>query len=374
MAATVAEYATAKSLALLDTENREVLNSFDAIFTHGNTDQVAPLDEPLVFNRFGLSHISAKDTHQPKTDVDESAKADFAGAKTSVWWDIENCEVPKGCDPHGVAQSIRSVLSKSNFCGPLTIYAYGDTNQIPSSVQQALSSTGVSLNHVPAVSNGLIILYVLDDGEHLTGVKDGSDKKLLVDIMLWAMDNQAPANIMLISGDKDFSYLLHKLGMKRYNILLARPEKASTPLIAAAKTVWLWTSIFNGDCPNIPIDLTTRRHHHDSAYEVSRHLGPKQAQGTKRGRSFCELCNVSCSNHDLTAHLSGRRHRANVELVARGRPLVSNSTEPKYAWCRVCRLRFRSQASYETHILGKSHQEKLEDQNEHSKKRICRTP
>jgi len=165
------------------------------------------------------------------------------------------------------------------------------------------------------VSNRLIILYVLDDGEHLTGVKDGSDKKLLVDIMLWAMDNQAPANIMLISGDKDFSYLLHKLGMKRYNILLARPEKASTPLIAAAKTVWLWTSIFNGDCPNIPIDLTTRRHHHDSAYEVSRHLGPKQAQGTKRGRSFCELCNVSCSNHDLTAHLSGRRHRANVSYT-----------------------------------------------------------
>ncbi|CAL9244450.1 unnamed protein product [Arabidopsis halleri] len=290
----MAATATAKSLALLDTENREVLKSWDAIFTHGNTDPVAPL-EPLVFNGIGLGHVSAKDHHQPKMDKDESAKADFAGAKTSVWWDIENCEVPKGCDPHGVVQSIRSMLLKRNYCGPLTIYAYGDTNQIPSSVQQALSSTGVSLNHVPA------------------GVKDGSDKKLLVDIMFWAMENQAPANIMLISGDKDFSYLLHKLGMKRYNILLARPEKASAPLIAAAKTVWLWTSIVNGDRPNRPIDIG--RHHRDSGSEVLRHLGPKQAQGTKRCRSFCELCNVFCSNHDLTAHLSGKRHRTNVSYT-----------------------------------------------------------
>lgn len=49
--------------------------------------------------------------------------------------------------------------------------------------------------------------------------------------------------------------------MKRYNILLARPEKASAPLIASAKTVWLWTSIVNGDRPNRPIDIGS---HHDS--------------------------------------------------------------------------------------------------------------
>ncbi|CAH2044061.1 unnamed protein product [Thlaspi arvense] len=95
-----------------------------------------------------------------------SAEADFAAAKTSVWWDIENCKVPKGCDANRIAQNIRSVLLKSNYSGSLIIHAYGDTTRIPSSVQKALSSTGVSLNHVPA------------------GVKDGSDKKILVDMML----------------------------------------------------------------------------------------------------------------------------------------------------------------------------------------------
>ncbi|KAL1215094.1 hypothetical protein V5N11_007669 [Cardamine amara subsp. amara] len=82
--------------------------------------------------------------------------------------------------------------------------------------------------------------------------------------------------------------------------------------------------------------------------------------GRKKHRSFCELCNVNCSNHDLISHLSGKRHRTKVVQVARERPFVSNSTEPKCVWCRVCRISFTSEARYETHILGRSHQDELE--------------
>lgn len=78
------------------------------------------------------------------------AEQQYVGAKTSVWWDIENCQVPKGCDPHTIAQNISSALVKINYCGPVSISSYGDTNRIPASVQQALSSTGIALNHVPA--------------------------------------------------------------------------------------------------------------------------------------------------------------------------------------------------------------------------------
>jgi hypothetical protein len=83
----------------------------------------------------------------------------------------------------------------------------------------------------------------------VTGVKDASDKKILVDMLLWAVDNLAPANFMLISGDRDFSNALHQLRMRKYNILLAQPQKASVPLIAAAKTLWLWTSLSAGGPP-----------------------------------------------------------------------------------------------------------------------------
>ena len=78
------------------------------------------------------------------------AEAQYVTAKTSVWWDIENCHVPKGCDPHAIAQNISSALVQMNYCGPVSISAYGDTTRITQSVQHALSSTGISLNHVPA--------------------------------------------------------------------------------------------------------------------------------------------------------------------------------------------------------------------------------
>lgn len=78
------------------------------------------------------------------------AEVQYATAKISVWWDIENCHVPKGCEPHMIAQNISSALVKMNYCGPVSISAYGDTTKINPSIQQALNSTGIALNHVPA--------------------------------------------------------------------------------------------------------------------------------------------------------------------------------------------------------------------------------
>ncbi|XP_019187248.1 PREDICTED: uncharacterized protein LOC109181788 isoform X2 [Ipomoea nil] len=155
----------------------------------------------------------------------------YAAERISVWWDIENCQVPRGSDPHAIAQNISSALVAMNYCGPVSISAYGDTTKISPSIQQALNSTGIALNHVPA------------------GVKDASDKKILVDMLFWAVDNPAPANYLLISGDRDFSNALHQLRMRRYNILLAQPQKASAALVAAAKNVWLWTSLSSGGPP-----------------------------------------------------------------------------------------------------------------------------
>ncbi|KAJ1292087.1 hypothetical protein BS78_02G365400 [Paspalum vaginatum] len=156
---------------------------------------------------------------------------EYATVKTSVWWDIENCQVPRNCDAHLIAQNMSSALAAAGYTGPITISAYGDTNCVANHVQHALSSTGISLNHVPA------------------GIKDASDKKILVDMLIWAIDNPPPANYLLISGDRDFSNALHKLVMRRYNILLAQPPNVSQVLTAAAKHVWLWKSLLAGEPP-----------------------------------------------------------------------------------------------------------------------------
>ncbi|KAH0771516.1 hypothetical protein KY290_015497 [Solanum tuberosum] len=160
-----------------------------------------------------------------------AAETPYASAKTSVWWDIENCQVPRGCDAHAIAQNINAALKEMNYHGPVTISAYGDTNGILSSIQEALSTTGISLNHVSAVT------------------KDASDKRILVDMLLWAVDNPAPANYLLISGDGDFSNAIHQLRMRKYNILLAQPVYASPALAVAATNVWQWTSLAAGRSP-----------------------------------------------------------------------------------------------------------------------------
>lgn len=83
--------------------------------------------------------------------------------------------------------------------------------------------------------------------QYFTGAKDGVDKKMLVDMVFWAYDNPPPGNYLLISGDRDFSDLLHRLMMKKYEILLAQPQNASSrALVTAAKTVWLWESLAAG--------------------------------------------------------------------------------------------------------------------------------
>lgn len=68
-------------------------------------------------------------------------------------------------------------------------------------------------------------------------------------MLFWAIDNPPPANYLLISGDRDFSNALHKLVMRRYNILLAQPPNVSQALTAAAKNVWRWKSLLAGEPP-----------------------------------------------------------------------------------------------------------------------------
>ena len=78
-------------------------------------------------------------------------------------------------------------------------------------------------------------------------------------MLFWAVDNPAPANYLLISGDRDFSNALHQLRMRRYNILLAQPQTASAALVAAAKSVWLWTSLLAGGQPLPEVELQQLR-------------------------------------------------------------------------------------------------------------------
>ncbi|KAI5078814.1 hypothetical protein GOP47_0006485 [Adiantum capillus-veneris] len=150
-------------------------------------------------------------------------------SKISIWWDIENCHVPKDVDPHYIAQNMTAALQHASMTGPIEIQVFGDTMILPHITQKALSDTGITLNHVPR------------------GNKDAADKAILVAMLLWALDNPPPANILLISGDGDFANALHRLRLKTYSILLAIPAQFVKPaLTGAAKKLWFWKDMAKG--------------------------------------------------------------------------------------------------------------------------------
>ncbi|XP_052206050.1 uncharacterized protein LOC127810551 [Diospyros lotus] len=267
------------------------------------------------------------------------AERQYEKAKISVWWDIENCQVPKGCEPHSIAQNISSALSNMNYCGPVSIYAYGDTTGIPSTVQQALNSTGIALNHVPA------------------GVKDASDKKILVDMLFWAVDNAAPANFLLISGDRDFANALHQLRMRKYNILLAQPQKASVPLVAAAKSVWLWTSLLAGGPPlsngGSPQSVDSNSSYFSDS-ESLHGLGPDPVHLDQPVDSFYE------SHHSGTQKTSSMGRGKDAKH--KGKQLRRNASQPNISQSSSVPLGVKEdQNSANSHQPGYMHVKQIED-------------
>ena len=80
--------------------------------------------------------------------------------RVSVWWDFENCSLPAGINVFKVAQSITNAVRVHGILGPVQITAFGDVLQLSRVNQEALSSTGINLSHVPNGLSRLLNLYL----------------------------------------------------------------------------------------------------------------------------------------------------------------------------------------------------------------------
>uniref|UniRef100_A0A1J3G7I0 Meiosis arrest female protein 1 n=1 Tax=Noccaea caerulescens TaxID=107243 RepID=A0A1J3G7I0_NOCCA len=168
----------------------------------------------------GSSHSSSR---RPQHDEDSRS------VKVSVWWDFQKCNLPAGANVFRVAQSITGAIRNSGIKGPIAITAFGDVLQLPRSNQEALSATGISLTHVPQGGN------------------NSADSSLITDLMCWVSQNPPPAHLFLISNDKEFASMLHRLRMSNYNILLASKSSAPGVLCSAASIMWDWDALIKGE-------------------------------------------------------------------------------------------------------------------------------
>ncbi|KAI0371739.1 DUF537-domain-containing protein, partial [Pilatotrama ljubarskyi] len=143
----------------------------------------------------------------------------------AIFWDYENCTPPCNVPGYDVVNNIRQVAHEY---GSVKLFkAYLELSEQSSSksigLRSELQSCGVSLTDCPH-----------------NGRKDVADKMMIVDMLTYAIDNPAPATIVLISGDRDFVYAVSVLRLRRYRVVVVAPYTAHASLKSQASAVLDW--------------------------------------------------------------------------------------------------------------------------------------
>ncbi|XP_013752470.2 uncharacterized protein LOC106394520 isoform X2 [Brassica napus] len=191
-----------------------------------------------------------------------------ANTNTGIFWYVDDCPIPEGLSVLKVSQNMKLALSKLNYSGKVFIHAYGDSQKILEDINNpsgdetldfgkaSISATKPALVVKDTPGNfdyhGTASIYSPDDEStpllmlhHSSGDKDGMLGRILVDFMIWAIDNPAPANIILVLGSnmsrrqKEFENALLQVNMLRYNIHFAYPQNATCPSLPSVHIKWL---------------------------------------------------------------------------------------------------------------------------------------
>jgi hypothetical protein len=167
--------------------------------------------------------------------------ATFAG-EVAVFWDLENIAIRSGSTATSTVKSLRYALSTFGVMHG-SIYVYGARD---------MSSKGYETIRADLTANGCHLIDTPHDGK-----KEMADKMLIADVLLWAMDHPPPAKIVLLTGDEDMSYIMHRLRAKGFKIVLVLPSGPLPRLRAAASMQIMWERDVLG-LSRRPVQLSAR--------------------------------------------------------------------------------------------------------------------
>ncbi|XP_078483105.1 meiosis regulator and mRNA stability factor 1-like [Ciona intestinalis] len=156
-----------------------------------------------------------------------------------VFWDIENCQVPSGKSAMAIVQKIRRQFFNDH--AEAEFMAVCDINKESRHVIQDLNNAQVNVIHVNAVA------------------KNAADDKLRQSIRRYAQTHTAPATVVLITGDCNFTSEVSDLRHRhKYFVVLMHPVNSSKALVEAANTSVLYED-FVADLPLVCVtkDPTT---------------------------------------------------------------------------------------------------------------------
>ncbi|KAJ3211235.1 hypothetical protein HDU82_006328 [Entophlyctis luteolus] len=156
-------------------------------------------------------------------------------ASASVFWDHENCAIPKDTRGFVVVRRIKDLLLSRNLT--LTnIIAVGDASKMNAQTKLELEESGVVLQNISS------------------GKPSAADIAILNEIMKNIYFHKPPHSIFLISGDRDFSKTLNFLESVNYSVTLIHSNRVSDVLRYSVRDTILWSSLIRGGDASKPCD------------------------------------------------------------------------------------------------------------------------
>ncbi|KLO18574.1 hypothetical protein SCHPADRAFT_819553, partial [Schizopora paradoxa] len=124
-----------------------------------------------------------------------------------IFWDYENCHPSASMNGCKIANNIRNVALQ--FGSIVTFKAYMDMaleSARANGFQAQLQASGLSMIHCPHAS-----------------MKEVADRALTVDMLAFAFESPPPATVVIITGDRDFTYAVSTIRMRGHRVVLIKP-------------------------------------------------------------------------------------------------------------------------------------------------------
>nr|CAB3263650.1 meiosis arrest female protein 1 homolog [Phallusia mammillata] len=199
------------------------------------------LDHSLLLKKLG-TNFSAESSAEPKTEKQNMFPI-------GVFWDIENCAVPNGKSASSIVNKIREKFFYDH--AEAEFMAVCDINKECKHVVQDLNNAQVNVIHVNATA------------------KNAADDKLRQSIRRYAQTHTAPATVILITGDCNFTSEVSDLRHRhKYFVVLIHPSNSSDTLIQAANTAISYEEFVS----DLPIVYDTREQNYAMANTESQLL------------------------------------------------------------------------------------------------------
>ncbi|WJX20479.1 hypothetical protein P8452_10030 [Trifolium repens] len=175
--------------------------------------------------------------------MDDYLMQSYENAKNKIFWDLENASIPKQvrkdkCNSSQILSRFKSALSSAKMNGPISMEVFSQTDTIPIGFVDTLTASAKSVR-VTLVPPRFI--RVRNEEERQKEVVDAAITNSVTHYMRKGFKN-LPRNVILVTGDQDFTKLIAQLKRHGFNIIVVLTDQSlNTGAFLGQHADMIWT-------------------------------------------------------------------------------------------------------------------------------------